>query len=110
MKQQTAVQQAIVDLAPCDVSVWHRSSKAILHVAVVLSNCIVEEYIFTTNTVMDSIALSGNNRGSLTSHNQSDETHRSANALPPADSGKQAWLFLAACVMVEVLVWGQYTH
>lgn len=66
--------------------------------------------MFTTATPMDSIGLSDNIRGSLTPHNQSDETHRSANAIPPADSGKQAWLFLAACAMVEVLVWGQYTH
>lgn len=26
--------------------------------------------------------------------------------LPPADKGKDAWLFLAACFMVEALVWG----
>ena len=26
--------------------------------------------------------------------------------LPPADTGKNAWLFLSACFMVEVLVWG----
>jgi len=26
--------------------------------------------------------------------------------LPPADTGKDAWLFLAACFMVEALVWG----
>jgi hypothetical protein len=26
--------------------------------------------------------------------------------IPPADGGKEAWLFLAACFMVEGLVWG----
>lgn len=25
---------------------------------------------------------------------------------PPADTGKDAWLFLAACFMMEALVWG----
>ena len=28
------------------------------------------------------------------------------NSLPPADGGKDAWLFLIACFMVEALVWG----
>jgi hypothetical protein len=28
-------------------------------------------------------------------------------SLPPADSGKDAWLFLAACWAVEALVWGR---
>ncbi|KAI0159981.1 major facilitator superfamily domain-containing protein [Hypoxylon sp. FL1284] len=27
-------------------------------------------------------------------------------SLPPADSGKSAWLFLAACWVVEMLIWG----
>ena len=27
-------------------------------------------------------------------------------SLPPADSGKDAWFFLAACWVVEALVWG----
>ena len=26
--------------------------------------------------------------------------------LPPADGGKQAWLFLAGAFMIEALVWG----
>lgn len=28
-------------------------------------------------------------------------------SLPPTDSGKDAWLFLAACWAVEALVWGK---
>ncbi len=28
--------------------------------------------------------------------------------LPPVDGGKDAWLFLAACFVVEALVWGTY--
>lgn len=28
-------------------------------------------------------------------------------SLPPADSGRQAWLFLAACFFVEALIWGE---
>ena len=27
-------------------------------------------------------------------------------SLPPADGGRDAWLFLAACFVVEALVWG----
>lgn len=27
--------------------------------------------------------------------------------LPPADQGKDAWLFLAGCFMVEALIWGR---
>lgn len=29
-------------------------------------------------------------------------------SLPPTDTGKDAWLFLAACWAVEALVWGKY--
>lgn len=29
--------------------------------------------------------------------------------LPPVDTGKQAWLFLAACFIFEALIWG-ITH
>ncbi len=28
-------------------------------------------------------------------------------SLPPIDGGKEAWLFLAACFVVEALVWGE---
>lgn len=27
-------------------------------------------------------------------------------SLPPVDRGKDAWLFLAACFVIEALVWG----
>jgi hypothetical protein len=27
--------------------------------------------------------------------------------LPPADTGKDAWLFLAACFVMEAMVWGE---
>lgn len=26
--------------------------------------------------------------------------------LPPMDGGKDAWLFLAACFVIEALIWG----
>lgn len=29
-------------------------------------------------------------------------------SLPPVDGGKDAWLFLAACFMIEALVWGAW--
>lgn len=31
-------------------------------------------------------------------------------SLPPVDGGKDAWLFLAACFMIEALVWGAWTR
>ncbi|KAF6817192.1 major facilitator superfamily transporter [Colletotrichum sojae] len=37
------------------------------------------------------------------------DSHRSSqefSSLPPVDGGKQAWLFLAACFAIEMLVWG----
>jgi hypothetical protein len=30
--------------------------------------------------------------------------------LPPMDGGKDAWLFLAACFMIEALIWGKLLH
>lgn len=39
------------------------------------------------------------------------EEHNSSNgyefSLPQADGGKDAWLFLTACFIVEALVWGK---
>ncbi|TPX15531.1 uncharacterized protein E0L32_004229 [Thyridium curvatum] len=35
-----------------------------------------------------------------------EEGRRHESSLPPVDSGKDAYLFLAACFMVEALVWG----
>lgn len=31
-------------------------------------------------------------------------------SLPPVDGGKDAWLFLTACFVVEALVWGKTLH
>ncbi len=30
-------------------------------------------------------------------------------SLPPVDGGKEAWLFLAACFVVDALIWGMKT-
>lgn len=40
--------------------------------------------------------------------NVQDNHHSSQefDSLPPVDGGKQAWLFLATCFAIEVLVWG----
>jgi hypothetical protein len=32
--------------------------------------------------------------------------HEQDQQLPPMDGGKDAWLFLAACFMIEALIWG----
>lgn len=31
-------------------------------------------------------------------------------SLPPVDTGKDAWLFLAACWVVEAVTFGEYCH
>lgn len=36
-------------------------------------------------------------------------THGAEFSLPQADGGKDAWLFLASCFIVEALVWGKLT-
>lgn len=38
-----------------------------------------------------------------------DGTGHEMASLPPVDGGKDAWLFLAACFMIEGLVWGEST-
>ncbi|KZL72523.1 major facilitator superfamily transporter [Colletotrichum tofieldiae] len=38
-------------------------------------------------------------------HDSHDESQEFS-SLPPVDGGKQAWLFLAACFAIEMLVWG----
>ena len=52
--------------------------------------------------------------GSINSHDglrrrfqSQSEPHREF-SLPQADRGKDAWLFLAGCFMVEALIWGEY--
>ncbi|KAF2119086.1 putative MFS monocarboxylate transporter [Lophiotrema nucula] len=43
----------------------------------------------------------------LESYSGSEEQHYlNVSSLPPVDTGKDAWLFLAAAFMVETLVWG----
>lgn len=39
-------------------------------------------------------------------NNDQQEQQQDFQSLPPADSGKDAYLFLAACVGLEALVWG----
>jgi hypothetical protein len=31
-------------------------------------------------------------------------------SLPPTDGGKDAWLCLLACFMLEAMIWGKHTH
>ncbi|KAK2058092.1 major facilitator superfamily transporter [Colletotrichum caudatum] len=44
--------------------------------------------------------------GTGTGVHDSDDQGQEFLSLPPVDGGKQAWLFLAACFAVEMLVWG----
>ncbi|KAF5855191.1 hypothetical protein ETB97_009745 [Aspergillus alliaceus] len=36
-----------------------------------------------------------------------DHDHEQNRQLPPIDGGKDAWLFLAACFIIEALIWGK---
>ena len=45
-----------------------------------------------------------NNTREMLASNES--TPRQEFSLPPVDGGKDAWLFLAGCFMIEALVWG----
>lgn len=42
-----------------------------------------------------------------TSNQLEQQSDRPEFSLPRADGGKDAWLFLAACFVVEALVWGK---
>jgi hypothetical protein len=42
------------------------------------------------------------------SPDRQESQERTEFSLPQADGGKDAWLFLAACFVVEALVWGRY--
>ena len=37
-----------------------------------------------------------------------DDSHSEASSIKPADSGKDAWLFLAGSFMLEALLWGTF--
>ena len=39
---------------------------------------------------------------------QNHEAHGQEFSLPPADGGRDAWLFLAGCFAIEALVWGEW--
>lgn len=39
-----------------------------------------------------------------------DANGQEASELPPADGGRQAWLFLAACFAVDALIWGELSR
>ncbi|KAK1637160.1 major facilitator superfamily transporter [Colletotrichum phormii] len=49
---------------------------------------------------------SGDETGVAGVLNDSHSASQEFSSLPPVDGGKQAWLFLAACFAVEMLVWG----
>jgi hypothetical protein len=39
-----------------------------------------------------------------------DSSNRHEFSLPPADGGRQAWCFLAACFAMEAIIWGEHLH
>lgn len=46
----------------------------------------------------------------LEPHREDPSGSRNAFSLPPADGGRDAWLFLAGSFMIEGMVWGKYPH
>ncbi|KAF9877299.1 major facilitator superfamily transporter [Colletotrichum karsti] len=62
----------------------------------------------TTPPLRDPYAAESPDSGSGADDNVRDDHNPSQefSSLPPVDGGKQAWLFLAACFALEVLVWG----
>ncbi|KAI6081127.1 major facilitator superfamily domain-containing protein [Hypoxylon rubiginosum] len=53
------------------------------------------------------MTLESSGAGVVTSEDYSEQqSSRQEFSLPPVDGGKAAWLFLAACWVVEALVWG----
>ncbi|KAF2802759.1 MFS general substrate transporter [Mytilinidion resinicola] len=46
------------------------------------------------------------NNDAIEQDSESQSSHGQEFSLPPVDGGKDAWLFLAACFVVEALVWG----
>lgn len=55
---------------------------------------------------MDSNSIELDSRRSPNLMDQNFEPHLHQKPLPRPDGGKDAWLFLSACFMVEALVWG----
>ena len=47
--------------------------------------------------------------GPETAYPTEEHPNRPGFSLPQADGGRDAWLFLAACFVVEALVWGRYS-
>lgn len=56
----------------------------------------------TTNIELTTIEAATESQNNLVP----ERKQPSSNRLPPADEGKDAWLFLAACFVIEALVWG----
>ena len=55
----------------------------------------------------DSIATLNNNVSVNTANEQLDaEQHEGVSSLPSVDHGKDAWLFIAGCFLVEATIWG----
>jgi hypothetical protein len=55
---------------------------------------------------MDNNGIELNPRHGLSLMDQNFEPRIDQKPLPRADGGKDAWLFLAACFLMEALVWG----
>jgi hypothetical protein len=61
-----------------------------------------------TTTAIELQSFDDSPRAASPEHHAEDgnEHEMEMASLPPVDGGKDAWLFLAACFMIEGLVWG----
>lgn len=59
--------------------------------------------VSTANSTQELSALT---RDGVQDDHEEQEQQQDFQSLPPADSGKDAYMFLAACVGLEALVWG----
>jgi hypothetical protein len=67
------------------------------------SNKQIKEMASTADSTQELSALT---HDGLQDNTEEQEQQQDFQFLPPADSGKDAYLFLAACVGLEALVWG----
>ncbi len=62
-----------------------------------------------TTTAVELQSLDHSSRAASTESPVEDANEHEMASLPQVDGGRDAWLFLAACFVIEGLVWGVYT-
>ena len=71
------------------------------------SDIVLSEFHRSTNFGRGESGSPLTNRRSVHQEEEDGRGHGQEFSLPRADGGKDAWLFLAGCFMIEALVWGE---